>query len=417
MTNQTRPSSPSVLAVILISLLFLVYVFDRVIVPVESVEIRTDLSFSLPQIGFLGTVFTFGLVLVAVPAGLFAARYGIRASLILGAATFSISTLWFAVTGSYAHMVAARIVGGIGEGLFNVTILSFIGRITHKHRGFGIGIPGSLFGLGVFLAPLVIKALQAVSTSWRSPFIVLGLVGLATAALIAAIMKKDAPSGAAKSTLSLARVRSVLTPPALVIYFLAAANGLIIYSYIALLPSYLHAQSSLSAAEISIAFSLFGLGNAVGGIAFGAVGDYVGRGRFLATATPIVGILVGAVYWITPSASAAAMLSLLAGFGTTAIYCNSIAIVQDLAGQDDIPIATGLLAIVYYAMSAVSGYIVGWLVERVGWTASGVVAYAMPILLLAPFVIAFVGRAGPPTLHKASAVPDTANADLMRIER
>jgi hypothetical protein len=66
---------------------------------------------------------------------------------------------------------------------------------------------------------------------------------------------------------------------------------------------------------------------------------------------------------------------------------------------------------IYYAMSTALGYIVGWQVERVGWTASGVAAYAMPILLLAPFVIVFIGWAGPPTLHKASAVPDTSNAD------
>lgn len=62
-------------------------------------------------------------------------------------------------------------------------------------------------------------------------------------------------------------------------------------------------------------------------------------------------------------------------------------------------------------MSAVSGYIVGRLVEAIGWTMTGIVAYAMPILLIAPFVIAFVGRARPPIFHAANTVADPSGAD------
>ena len=412
--NEPAGSRPGWAVVIVISVVFLIYVWDRVIVPLEAVEIRAALLLSLPDIALLGSVFTFGLVLAAVPSGLFAARYGTQASLVLGAAVFSAATLWLGLAGSFGSLLALRVASGVGEGFYNVALLSFLGRMTHRHRSLAVGFPATLFGLGVFTAPPVIIALQAMTRVWRAPFVILGVAGLLGTATIWRLLcgeaapprTEQAPPRTEQAPSPRGRLADVLTPGTLAIYGTIAATGLIVYSYLSLLQGYLRTESGLGAGTAGIVFSLFGVGSAIGGVGMGALGDLVGRGRFVAVGTVLLAIVGAAVFWVTPSLPASGALSCAVGIGTNGIYCNSIALVQDRAGDRNIPIATGLLAIIYYLMSAFSGYVVARLALAVGWEAAGLLTYTVPYLLVAPFLFALVWRS------PAAARPVVADALL-----
>jgi MFS family permease len=407
--QQSTAERPSLLAIVVISIVFLIYVWDRVIVPIQAVEIRAALSLPLPQIGLLGSVFTFGLVLAAIPAGLLAGRYGTRASLVLGAIIFSAATLLFGITDSFGVLVLLRVVSGIGEGFYNVALLAFLGRMTEKHRSLAVGFPATLFGIGLFSGPPVIISLQAMTDAWRPPFVILGILGLAGAFAVWTLLKKSQSAGSVeRMTMTRSAMAAVLTPGTIAIYVAVAATGVIVYSYLSLLREYLHSESSLSPAAAGLVFSLHGIGAALGGVGMGVIGDSIGRGRFLTIATLIVAMVGACVFWLSPSLVVSGALSLAIGLGTNGIFCNSIALVQDRAGHDNIPVATGMLAIVYYLSSAFSGYLVGHLAGAIGWATTGILAYAIPYLVVAPFLFALVWRT--PDRPGATAALQSASA-------
>jgi predicted MFS family arabinose efflux permease len=391
--QEATAKRPSFLAILVVSIVFLIYVWDRVIVPILAVEIRAALSLPLPRIGLLGSVFTFGLVLAAIPAGLLAGRYGTKASLVLGAIIFSTATLLFGIADSFVVLVLLRIVSGIGEGFYNVALLAFLGRMTRRHRSLAVGFPATLFGIGLSSGPPVIIAVQAMTGAWRPPFVILGVIGLVGALAVWTLLGKSESAGSIeRMTMTRSGIAAVLTPGTIVIYVTVAATGVIVYSYLSLLQEYLRSENNLSPAAASMVFSLHGIGAALGGVGMGVVGDFIGRGRFLTIATLIVAVVGACVFWVSPSLVACGALSMAIGLGTNGIFCNSIALVQDQAGNDNIPIATGMLAIIYYLSSAFSGYLVGHLVGAVGWATTGVLAYTLPYLVVAPFLFALVWR-------------------------
>lgn len=67
------------------AVVYLVDAWDRVVVPVELVEVRRAYGLSLSGSSLIASVFTFGLALTALPAGLLVARWGMRTTLVVGA--------------------------------------------------------------------------------------------------------------------------------------------------------------------------------------------------------------------------------------------------------------------------------------------------------------------------------------------
>ena len=77
-----------VAGLVIISLVYILYAWDRLVVPIELVELRKAFGLNLAAAGFLSTIFTFGIALTAIPAGFFVIRFGTRTSLVVAAVIF-----------------------------------------------------------------------------------------------------------------------------------------------------------------------------------------------------------------------------------------------------------------------------------------------------------------------------------------
>ena len=227
----------TIASLLVVCAVFIVYIWDRLAVPVLLIDIRKDYDLSLPAAGLLASVFTFGLALTAGVAGVIVARIGMRASLVASTILFSVSTGYVAFGYAFPDLLVARIVGGVGEGIYIVSLLSYLGTITDKYRGAAMGLPGSLFGVGLFVAPVALSFLARASGSWRGVFYILMALGLVGAVAIGFVTRGvnayERVTGGHK--VSFARLRSVLRPGVIVLALIMGINGLGNYGVISVL--------------------------------------------------------------------------------------------------------------------------------------------------------------------------------------
>lgn len=366
---------------------YLIYTWDRLVFSVLLVEIRHELQLPLSSLGLLASIFTAGLAIMAIPAGLLAVRFGNKWTLALGALVFSACTLYTAFGRGFADILLVRVGSGIGEGLYNVAFFTFLGALSVKMRGALIGVGASLFGIGTFTGPLVTAYLLHATGGWRPPFIVLGLLGLIGVATIWVALR-----GHGKATVAAHKVEGwswqglwsdLLTRRVLAVALLMIVNGFGVYSYIAIFETYLRTQVHFGLAEASFIFGVFGIGNIVGGLPAGVAADVIGRRLTLVVAAAASGLLALGLYAFAASPTAAVVLAFFFGLTANSIYTNCYAFMQDQVRPDNMAIGTGVLATIYYSVSGFAGFIIVVVAGATGWTPAALWLYTIPYLVVA----------------------------------
>ena len=150
---EITEATPVLAPLLVMAVVYLVYAWDRVVVPVALVEVRAAYGLSVSSSSVIASVFTFGLALTALPAGLLVVRLGTERALVLGAVLFSLCTAYVPLGFGLTDLLGARIVAGIGEGFYNVAMYSFLAGLTMRYRGAAAGVATTLFGLGMLTGP------------------------------------------------------------------------------------------------------------------------------------------------------------------------------------------------------------------------------------------------------------------------
>lgn len=395
---QARPIDESktvelgtVMAPLLImAVVYLVYAWDRVVVPVELIEVRKAYGLSVSSSSIIASVFTFGLALTALPAGLLVVRWGTRTTLVVGAILFSLCTAYVPLGFALGDLLAARILAGVGEGFYNVAMYSFLANLTKRYRGAAAGIATTLFGLGMLSGPPVISAIHEFSAAWQKPFYVLALVGIIGAAALQLLIKRDPQTTVGPSAPILPRLRRVITPHSLIVLLAAAANGIGVYAFISVYVTFLRTDGHMTQASAAYIFSAYGLGGLLGGIPMGYLADRFGRRRFLIIAMLLAGIAGAAAFTVAPAVIPSLIANFCLGMLLNGSYSNCYAAIQDGVAAEDIPIATGLLATVYFLTASFSGWLLVTASSYAGWSAGAIMVYTVPYWICA--VLFFLAR-------------------------
>jgi len=380
---------------IIISIVYLIYVWDRIVFAIELVDIRKTYNFELLSAGFLATIFTLGIALTAIPAGFFVMRFGTRASLIIGGIIFSIGTGYTPLGFGVGDLTVARVVTGAGEGLFNIALYSFLGGLSYKYRGTFTGLAASLFGIGIFSGPLIVAQILIHTGKWETAFWALAAAGIAGAILIGiALRRHDVISDKTTGPVTLARLRHVLVPKNIAVAAVMAINGLGLYSFLGLYETFLRTAQQMDLVSASAVFSLFGIGNIIGGSPAGYVADRIGRKLYLLIALIGCAIFGAAAYLVPATPWLEATLCFVFGLGANSIFTNCYALIQDQVEKKDIPLGTGVLATIYFLVGSISGYLLVQARNAFGWDWGSVVIYVVPYLIAAVIMIGlmFSGR-------------------------
>lgn len=377
-----------VAGLVIISLVYILYAWDRLVVPIELVELRKAFGLNLAAAGFLSTIFTFGIALTAIPAGFFVIRFGTRTSLVVAAVIFSLCIGYPPFASGLGHLTVTQIGSGIGEGLYNVALFSFLGGLSEKYRGTLTGIAASLFGIGIFSGPLVVAKILTLSGSWQAAFLIFAIAGLVGAALIGiALGRHDIGSDRTTGPITLERLRRVLVPRNIGVAVVMAVNGLGLYSFLGLFTTFLRTSHHMELASASAIVSLFGIGSIIGGSPAGYVADRIGRKLYLLMALIVCAIFAVSAYLAPSTPWLLAALCFVFGLGVNSVYANCYALIQDQVGKEDIPLGTGVLATIYFLMGAFSGYLLVQARDAFGWGWGSVAIYGVPYLIAAVVMI------------------------------
>ena len=137
------------------------------------------LSFDVSQTAIGATIAIYGAsrVVLGVPAGQIADRFGRRSSLALGGLVSALGNFWCAAAGSYWELVLARLVAGGGAGIVLTAGLIVLADITTPAtRGRALAIYQGVFLFAVGIGPFP-GGYLAERFGVEAPFFVYGVAG------------------------------------------------------------------------------------------------------------------------------------------------------------------------------------------------------------------------------------------------
>jgi MFS family permease len=273
-------------------LLLFAYIFnfiDRNIVGVLAVPIREEFDLSDTALSHLGVAFGIFYATIAIPIAWAADRKS-RVNIIAGAvALWSLFTAVCGVVQNYTQLVIARMGVAVGEAGGIAPSYSLISDYFPREKRsralafYSLGIPiGS--ALGVFFGGWL-----AATLSWRSAFVIVGLLGLPAALLIKLLIPEpergrfDAPVATNQSEApSAGQVFRALsgTPSFWLLSFGAASGSILGYGLIFWLPSFFNRSFGLAVQDVGWFYgSIVLVGGALGTWLGGWLGDRIGPSR------------------------------------------------------------------------------------------------------------------------------------------
>ncbi len=175
---------------------------------------RTALSSALKDIGdfwglsegylgFLSSSFFFSYLLLQIPSGLLADRFGSRRTILVGFGVQAVGLLAGVLARSPFQFLLTRVLAGAGQATYfacQQAILSFTLPPDKRARGAAISTAGA--GIGSALGFLLGKFLSASSLGWKTPFVALGAISVIYILVVIATVpepkshRKSDPAGA-----------------------------------------------------------------------------------------------------------------------------------------------------------------------------------------------------------------------------
>ena len=155
---------------------------DRAAIGQAAPLMRRDLGLTAVEMGYVFSAFGLAYALLEFPAGLYCDRKGPRKVLtriVLWWSVFTISTGW---AWNFASLWATRFLFGAGEaGCYPGLARLFRTWLPVRERPVAEGLKAASARLGAAFAPSLVVLLYGF-LSWRSVFLVFGLIGFVWAA-------------------------------------------------------------------------------------------------------------------------------------------------------------------------------------------------------------------------------------------
>ena len=162
---------------------------DTTIVNVALPSIRTGLHASSASLEWIVSGYALAYGLALVPGGRAGDRFGHKRLFLIGLTVFTLASVGCGIAQSQREIVAARIVQGLGAGLFFPSISATIQHsFTGPARSRAFGVLGAVIGVSTAIGPLLgglIIAGAGTADGWRWVFLVnlfIGAVAIPVAA-------------------------------------------------------------------------------------------------------------------------------------------------------------------------------------------------------------------------------------------
>ncbi len=148
------------------------------LLPAVLEVITAEHSLSFTDIGIIANVGYFLYGLGAFPAGYLSDKFGSKLMLTIGVTGMAFSSILVGLsTGALSFAVTYALLG-VFASIHHPAGLSLIARRVENKKGKALGLHGVLGNVGMFLTPMIAGLGVMFFRTWRSAYIIYGLVGL-----------------------------------------------------------------------------------------------------------------------------------------------------------------------------------------------------------------------------------------------
>ena len=287
---------------------------DRSTLSIANPLIRQELGLSIADMGLLLSAFLWAYAFAQLPGGALVDRVGPHRLLGAGLALWSIAQAAAGFVTSFWQFSIARVFLGLGEApMFSSAVRVVRDWYNVRDRGLATGTWNCTSSLGPAIAPPILTALM-IGFGWRWMFVVMGIAGLAVAAVWFLLYRDPAEEhftederryltdGEETRTYNQVRLSEWLglfrfrTTWGLVLGFFGVVY--INWLYLAWLPGYLELQRHMSIPKTGLIAAIpfaFGVAGSIGG---GWIADFLMRRGFSPVNSrkiPVIAGLLGMV--------------------------------------------------------------------------------------------------------------------------
>ncbi len=328
-----------------------------------------------PQVGHIISAYALGVVVGAPLLAIVGGRLPRRALLLALMGFYALGNLASASAPSYVGMLLARFVAGLPHGAyFGVAALTAVAISKPAERGRAVSL--TMFGLTLaILAGNPLATWMGQTIGWRSAYVMVSAIALATLAMIAAYMPRDRADPPKRVLDELRAFNRLPVWQALAIGAIGFAGMFCVFSYLA--PTLLQV-THVSEAWIPLGMASLGLGGVIGNFAGGWLFD---RLRFRAVPVILLGaaavllvfpLVAGSLWTLLPVTAAIGMMGALGPVLQTHL--------MDVAG-DAQTLAAASHHAAFNAANALGPWLGGMAISAgLGWTSTGYVGATTALL-------------------------------------
>ncbi|MBI9088197.1 MAG: MFS transporter [Desulfobacterium sp.] len=301
------------------------------IVPLLPQKIIT-LTGSLKTVGYLASAFAISFVLLQLPMGRLADRFGFRRFLLAGYLTCSASGLLYCFSNTQEMIFFGRMLQGIGEAPLWSLAPALLSIHYPGSKGEVIGLYNAAIHLGLTLGSV---AGILVSAYWvkNEPFLLFALSGILGAFLIlVAVEDPDQIHSNHEDPMDTKAFKSLITDPGT----LAVFSGIILYGagygiFLTVLPGFLIQTKGFTQTGIGWFFMLFYIAISLSQVITGPLSDRHGRRKTMVFGLIAVSMGVG----LFPGRQGGEIYPwlFLASFGLGVFCVSALAWLNDAVGD------------------------------------------------------------------------------------
>lgn len=357
------------------AVIFLDAAFFAALAPILP-EFKREFALTTTEAGILSGSYAAGILLLALPGGWFAARFGPKPAVLVGLVGMGVFSAIFGFADSFGLLSASRFLQGAGGALMWAGAMSWVIRAgPAERRGALVGTLVAAATVGEMLGAPIGAVAGYVG---RGPVFV-GVSVLAALLLLAAFSLEGIRPGPQQALSSVARAvrRSHLLPAMLLVGAAAFAFGLVTV----VAPLRLD-ELGAGAALIAAAFACGSIVETFVGPGIGRISDRIGRARPYQLGAAIGAVAILALSTLDTKPAVVAGLVVFA-FAAALAFTPSIALAADSATNAGIDqgFASGLTNVAFGG---------GQMLGAVGGGALAAMGYLLPALV----TVAFLAAAG-----------------------
>lgn len=341
---------------------------------------QAQFGISYAQVGLLRASYAGTMAGFQLLASRAARRWGRRRMLVGGTALAGAAFLIAGQAGGMAMLLMALFLGGLGASVQHPLASSMVADVHEEGGGVKQALAQYNFAgdIGKTLLPAAVGLLLVV-LSWRASVSLMGMLGLATAALLAWLIPAGGGVQAEKAGDAAQADRKGLGSGLLALLATGALDSAVRMGFLTFLPFLLKSKGA-GTAGIGVALSLLFIGGACGKLFCGYLGARIGMMKTVWVTESATALLIVLALWL-PLAGVMAMLPLLGVVlnGTSSVLYGTV---PELAGAGQRESAFALFYTGTIGAGALSPVLFGRLGDALGITTSFGALAALVLLTL-----------------------------------